>query len=147
MKKPKSLSSEEIRPEARPQYQVEPGSKLDCTLLGLDPEFALSRLPARHRQTLELRFGLLDGELKTQQHTSEILNVGRSRVSDIEARAIARMTNLRALFRPEKAFYLEKSIYYPEKNYDTSDRASRWKPYPNRFIHSTWEDTEPPDWS
>ena len=39
------------------------------------------------RKVLKLRFGFEDGQIRSQEEVSNLLNISRSRVSQIEARA------------------------------------------------------------
>jgi RNA polymerase primary sigma factor len=52
---------------------------------------ALSELPDRERQVLELRFGLEDDQPKTLREIGEVLGLSRERVRQIESRALNRL--------------------------------------------------------
>lgn len=52
---------------------------------------ALSLLPTRDRQVLELRYGLTDGVQRTLKETGAELGVSRERVRQLEARAFERI--------------------------------------------------------
>jgi RNA polymerase primary sigma factor len=52
---------------------------------------ALSELPAREREILELRYGFLDGRCKSMEETGKRFNITRQRVCEIEARAKKRL--------------------------------------------------------
>jgi RNA polymerase sporulation-specific sigma factor len=52
---------------------------------------SLAFLSARERLVLNLRYGLKDKKVKTQQEVAEAMGIDRSRVSRIEKRAIERM--------------------------------------------------------
>jgi RNA polymerase primary sigma factor len=52
---------------------------------------ALSELPERERQVLELRFGLIDDQPKTLREIGEIMDLSRERVRQIESRALNKL--------------------------------------------------------
>jgi RNA polymerase primary sigma factor len=52
---------------------------------------ALSELPERERQVLELRFGLEDDQPKTLREIGDLLNLSRERVRQLESRALNRL--------------------------------------------------------
>ena len=52
---------------------------------------ALSELPGRERQVLELRFGLIDDQPKTLREIGEIMDLSRERVRQIESRALNKL--------------------------------------------------------
>ncbi len=54
---------------------------------------ALKRLPARHRDLLELRFGLQDGHYRTLEAVGLELGVTRERVREMEQWALTRLRN------------------------------------------------------
>ncbi|MCU0302458.1 MAG: RNA polymerase sigma factor RpoD/SigA [Thermoanaerobaculales bacterium] len=52
---------------------------------------ALSELPERERQVLELRFGLEDDQPKTLREIGDLLSLSRERVRQLESRALNRL--------------------------------------------------------
>ncbi len=52
---------------------------------------ALSELPSRERQVLELRFGLIDDQPKTLREIGEIMGLSRERVRQIESRSLDKL--------------------------------------------------------
>jgi len=52
---------------------------------------ALTVLPERERQVLELRFGLLDGKDHTLEEVSRYFNVTRERIRQIESKALRKL--------------------------------------------------------
>lgn len=52
---------------------------------------ALTELPERERQVLELRFGLSDDQPKTLREIGEIMDLSRERVRQIESRALNKL--------------------------------------------------------
>lgn len=54
----------------------------------------LTVLSEREKLVLELRYGLLDGRIWTQEETGEKMNVTGSRIRQIEARALRKLRNL-----------------------------------------------------
>lgn len=52
---------------------------------------ALSELPERERQVLELRFGLTDDQPKTLREIGEVMGLSRERVRQIESRALNKL--------------------------------------------------------
>lgn len=50
-----------------------------------------SILSDRERQIIQMRYGLLDGNIKTQREIASILNISRSYVSRIEKKALKKM--------------------------------------------------------
>lgn len=53
----------------------------------------LNRLSGREKWVLEMRFGMPDGERKTQRDIGKILGISRSYVSRIEKKAILKLGN------------------------------------------------------
>ncbi|MBE7090598.1 MAG: RNA polymerase sporulation sigma factor SigE [Clostridiales bacterium] len=52
---------------------------------------ALSRLSAREREIMELRFGLITGEEKTQKEVADKLGISQSYISRLEKKIISRL--------------------------------------------------------
>lgn len=50
-------------------------------------------LKSREKIIIELRYGLIDGEYKTQREIAELLKISRSYVSRIESRALNKLSN------------------------------------------------------
>lgn len=109
-------------------------NKLESTLQGLDPEFALSVLTPRHQEILRMRFGINGEEPQKQTQIAKEFDVTRQRIHLLEKRILGRLATLRELYRPEKAFYLERDTL-------SSDGGYRWSVYPNPAKHKTWENT------
>ncbi|MCG3194886.1 MAG: RNA polymerase sigma-35 factor [Thermoanaerobaculia bacterium] len=63
-------------------------------LLGLQAAALLARLPERQRRILVLRFGLEDGQERTQREVAAAMGLTRTRVSQLEAPALARLRQL-----------------------------------------------------
>jgi RNA polymerase primary sigma factor len=62
-------------------------------LLGEDLEKALAEIPEREREALELRYGLLDGRVRTLEEIGRTLGVTRERARQLEAQALRRLRN------------------------------------------------------
>ncbi len=56
-------------------------------------KFVRTRLNARERQIIEMRYGLKGGEVMTQREIAEKLNISRSYVSRIEKTALEKLLN------------------------------------------------------
>ncbi|MFU0799207.1 MAG: RNA polymerase sporulation sigma factor SigE [Xylanivirga thermophila] len=54
-------------------------------------KIALDKLPNRERRIMELRFGLYDGEEKTQKQVADMLGISQSYISRLEKRIIKRL--------------------------------------------------------
>ena len=63
----------------------------------------------RKKQVLELRFGLIDGQSLSQKEISQIINVIRARVGQIEEKALPKLRhpNRRMFLEPFKDFTSE----------------------------------------
>ena len=59
-------------------------------------ENLLSKMNAREREILELRFGLKDGEIHTLNEAAKLFNITRERVRQIEAVALKKLRVLAA---------------------------------------------------
>ncbi len=72
-----------------------PGDIIYCDLEKQDDKEALrlvlNRLPQRERTIVDLRFGLLDGEEKTQKEVADLLGISQSYISRLEKRIIQRL--------------------------------------------------------
>jgi RNA polymerase primary sigma factor len=64
-----------------------------------DVSALLQRLPARERQVLELRYGIIDGRARTLIEVSHEFRVTRERIRQIEAQALKRMRGLQEVER------------------------------------------------
>ncbi len=53
----------------------------------------LNRLSGREKWVLEMRFGMPDGDRKTQRDVAKLLGISRSYVSRIEKKAISKLGN------------------------------------------------------
>ena len=53
---------------------------------------ALHQLSDREKQIMELRFGLANGEEKTQKDVADMLGISQSYISRLEKRIIKRLT-------------------------------------------------------
>ena len=62
-------------------------SNVDKTLL----KSALSKLNAREKQIMELRFGLIGQEEKTQKDVADMLGISQSYISRLEKKIIRRL--------------------------------------------------------
>lgn len=62
--------------------------EVDMHLLHERVKECLTRLPARERNVLELRFGLVDGSPKTMDQVGSRVGVTRERIHQIEAKAL-----------------------------------------------------------
>jgi RNA polymerase primary sigma factor len=62
-------------------------------LMGEDLEKALEEIPERERATLELRYGLLDGKMRTLEEIGRRLGVTRERARQLETQALRRLRN------------------------------------------------------
>jgi len=62
-------------------------------LLGEDLEKALEEIPEREREALELRYGLIDGRVRTLEEIGRRLGVTRERARQLEAQALRRLRN------------------------------------------------------
>ncbi len=74
------------------------------TLLREEINEVLKSLDPRERRVLELRFGLKDGQSRTQEEVSKQFNLTRQRIHQIEAKA------LRKLRHPSRARRLENYL-------------------------------------
>ena len=54
-------------------------------------EEILVKLPPRYAQILRWRFGLIDGQFRTQAETAKIFGVSRSRIQEIESVALKKL--------------------------------------------------------
>ena len=52
---------------------------------------AISKLSKRERMIIELRFGLLDGEERTQKDVADMLGISQSYISRLEKRILQRL--------------------------------------------------------
>lgn len=76
---------------------TKPGDSPDSVIAGEDRErlrATLDRLSARDRDLLTLRFGLDDGQCRTQKEVAETLGITKQRVKQIEDRALSRCLSL-----------------------------------------------------
>lgn len=76
---------------------TKPGDSPDGVIAGEDRErlrATLDRLSARDRDVLTLRFGLDDGQCRTQKDVAEKLGITKQRVKQIEDRALSRCREL-----------------------------------------------------
>lgn len=62
-------------------------------LLGEDLGKAMEELPVREREALELRFGLIDGKVRTLEEIGLRLGVTRERARQLEAQGLRRLRN------------------------------------------------------
>ena len=62
-------------------------------LLGEDLGKALEELPEREREALELRFGLIDGRVRTLEEIGRKLGVTRERARQLEGQGLRRLRN------------------------------------------------------
>lgn len=67
-------------------------------------EEALSSLTKREAEVLRLKYGLIDGKVRTLEQTGEMFNITRERVRQIESKA------LRKLRHPSKSIHLKEYI-------------------------------------
>lgn len=67
-------------------------------------EEALSSLTKREAEVLRLKYGLIDGKVRTLEQTGEIFNITRERVRQIESKA------LRKLRHPSKSIHLKEYL-------------------------------------
>ncbi len=70
---------------------IEPMDAADREMLRGQMQNALTVLPERERQVLELRFGLLDGKDHTLEEVSRYFNVTRERIRQIESKALRKL--------------------------------------------------------
>ena len=63
----------------------------------------LKELPERERRVLELRFGLVDGVVRTLEEVGREFNVTRERIRQIEAKALARLREIALKRRKNEA--------------------------------------------
>src|SRR5258708_2466822 len=99
------LSSSDPLAESRIPYEPVPaGSRLDRTLEGLDPNFALATLKEGLRRELELRYGLVDGRPRTAAEVAQELGHHRSFVHNVETQALIALREVRDEHRPERVF-------------------------------------------
>jgi RNA polymerase primary sigma factor len=68
-----------------------PSVLTDRQMLGEHLATALQRLPPREAHILQLRYGLLDGEMHTLEEVGKAIGVTRERVRQLEAQALARL--------------------------------------------------------
>lgn len=68
-------------------------------------EEALSSLTKREAEVLRLKYGLIDGKVRTLEQTGEMFNITRERVRQIESKA------LRKLRHPSKSIHLKEYLY------------------------------------
>ncbi|MHB8757821.1 MAG: sigma-70 family RNA polymerase sigma factor, partial [Bacillota bacterium] len=52
---------------------------------------AIGKLTARERRIVELRFGLKDGQERTQKEVADLLGISQSYISRLEKRIIKRL--------------------------------------------------------
>ena len=67
-------------------------------------EEALSSLTKREAEVIKLKYGLIDGKIRTLEQTGEMFNITRERVRQIESKA------LRKLRHPSKSIYLKEYL-------------------------------------
>lgn len=67
-------------------------------------EEALSSLTKREAEVLRLKYGLIDGKVRTLEQTGEMFNITRERVRQIESKA------LRKLRHPSKSIHLKEYL-------------------------------------
>ncbi len=68
-----------------------PSEATEREMLGEYLQTALDRLPEREARILQLRYGLLDGELHTLEEVGKTMGVTRERVRQLEAQALNRL--------------------------------------------------------
>jgi RNA polymerase sigma factor (sigma-70 family) len=73
------------------QTAISPSDVVSRTMLRSTVDDILDTLPPRERRVLQLRFGLVDGEVRTLQEVGRRFGVGRERVRQIEARALCKL--------------------------------------------------------
>ena len=52
---------------------------------------AVSRLPAREREIMEMRFGLITGHELTQKETADLIGISQSYISRLEKKIIKKL--------------------------------------------------------
>ncbi|MGE5508280.1 MAG: RNA polymerase sporulation sigma factor SigE [Chitinophagales bacterium] len=74
------------------------GTEIDIIYKGLEEtvdrkllELALGRLAPREKRIMELRFGLTDGQEKTQKEVADLLGISQSYISRLEKRIIRKL--------------------------------------------------------
>ena len=68
-----------------------PGKNADARLLKQRITEVLKSLAQREREVIELRFGLLDGTMRTLDEVAKRYNITRERIRQIEARGIKKL--------------------------------------------------------
>ena len=68
-----------------------PRNTADQNLLKYEIEQVLSKLPARERNVIKMRYGLIDGCPHTLEETGYVFKVTRERIRQIEGKALARL--------------------------------------------------------
>ena len=68
-----------------------PEDQVSKSLLREDLESVLDTLSPRERDVLRLRYGLVDGRMKTLEEFGQIFNVTRERIRQIEAKALRKL--------------------------------------------------------
>lgn len=71
----------------------DPEESTSDVLLGEDLGKAMEELPEREREALELRFGLIDGKVRTLEEIGLRLGVTRERARQLEAQGLRRLRN------------------------------------------------------
>jgi hypothetical protein len=84
----------------------DPSSCQEALLAALDQAVEQCLLPARDRQIVHLRLGLVDGQITTCAHIAEQLAISPARVLQLENRAINTLRTYPATYEPLKR-YLE----------------------------------------
>ncbi|GHO98659.1 hypothetical protein KSF_087070 [Reticulibacter mediterranei] len=92
----------------------DPSSCRETLLAALDQAVERTLLPARDRQIVHLRLGLLDGQIATCAQIAEHLAISSARVLQLENRAINTLRTHPATYEPLKR-YLE--IVPPSKKH------------------------------
>ena len=77
--------------------EAAPADTVELSLLQESLRRALSMLPERERQIVELRYGIADGEPRTIEQTVRELGLSRDTVRKTEARALGRLARAREL--------------------------------------------------
>ncbi|MDD3795011.1 MAG: RNA polymerase sigma factor RpoD [Lachnospiraceae bacterium] len=68
-----------------------PAEEVTCRMMRTQLQEVLATLTERERQVLELRFGLIDGEVHTLENVGQEFHVTRERIRQIEAKALRKL--------------------------------------------------------